>query len=843
MLSEIEKVTLGALFHDIGKFYQRAEGIYKKHTEFSEDFIRRVVSDDLKRIFSLSNEEVDQIAELCGKHHNKLKKDEIDEKIVQKADRLSSGMDRISFEKEEEEDIRNKGGIYKTLLPIFCEISKTKFINQIAELSGKIGYRFKPLNVENCYPQDVTQPNYPQDERKKDYSSLFSNFKEEIKKIPSSGDFNFKYEALKTLLTKYLWCVPSNTYAGKGKISLPDISLADHLTSTAAIATALKAYHEKEGYDNLGDSEAEKLILLSLDFSGIQKFIFQKSKETKKWGAKILRARSFVVSLALESVIRKFIREFKVNISVNVVNAGGKSILILPNYSDSRKRIEELRRNLTEKLLRNFFGEVKIKIAYVTLSESDLELQKFQKKLEELHRAETEERFKLFRKEDLENSVFSNYASDVSSSGGICPICGVRPVAKTKFRDEKICELCKYLIERGEKLPKSKGVKVSFSSSKWEPIPNIDVLSEITEEVLDNLKEDESVYSFGWDEFQGAPIKDIENYVPVIEEIKEDWKKNLVSKCYEGESINFKKSGIPKNFCHIALESLEENNGVVRGKPFLAVLKSDVDRLGYIFLRGFARDLDQNSILSISRYVSLSRMLDFFFTEILKNLIKTKYRNIYSVFSGGDDLFLIGDWKEILEFLIDFKKEFSRYVCSNPEFTVSTGIALLKPDTPVENIAELGEGALKKAKKTRNTTVVFDKRIQHDKGFELEELLKKIPDEIYEFLEEENLSTAIVYKLLEISEMANKIASDGRTNVRNLLWRSYLYYQIARNWKFNEELPKEMKEKKIQEKINYFDTLISKYSENSTENKDELKDNLFYIPIAIAIYRRRRYES
>jgi CRISPR-associated protein Csm1 len=841
MLSEIEKVTLGALFHDIGKFYQRAEGIYRKHAELSEEFIKNKIAANLKNIFSLSNEDVNRIAELCRKHHNKLRKSEIDEQIVQKADRLSSGMDRISFEEEEKEDSQlNKGGIYKTLLPVFCEISGSKFnkfIEEILSLSKEIGYKFSPLNVKNSYPQNVA--NYSQNEKKQDYSSLFSNFLEEFEKIPPSGDFNFKYEALKTLLTKYLWCIPSNTYAGEGKISLPDISLADHLTSTAAIATALKAYHEKEGYGNLNDSKAEKLILLSLDFSGIQKFIFQKSKETKKWGAKILRARSFVISLALESVIRKFIREFEVNVSVNVVNAGGKSILILPNYSDSEERIEKLRKELTQKLLENFFGEIKIKIAYVKLSESDLELQNFQKKLEELYRAEAKARFKLFKKEDFKNFKFPNYASEVSSAGGVCPICGVRPAEIGKG---EICNLCKKLIKIGEKLPKSEGVKVKFSNSRWEPIPEIDVLSKITTEDLKDLKENESIYSFGWEEFRGAPIKSIENYVPVKEEVKEDWKRELVSKCYEGEKIGPEKHGIPKNFCHIAVESLENDGETIRGKPFLAVLKSDVDRLGYIFLRGFAKDLNHNSILSISRYVSLSRMLDFFFTEVLKEKMKTRYRNIYSVFSGGDDLFLIGAWREILEFLPEFRKEFSRYVCSNPEFTVSTGIALLKPDTPIENIAELGEKALKKAKDTRDTTVIFGKRIYHDRNFNFEELLKEIPDRIYQFLEKGNLSTAVVYRLLEISEMANKIVSNGKTNVRNLLWRSYLYYQIARNWKFKEKLPEEVKEREIQEKIKYFDDLISRYSENSTESEKELKDNLFYIPVAIAIYRRRRYE-
>ena len=277
------------------------------------------------------------------------------------------------------------------------------------------------------------------------------------------------------------------------------------------------------------------------------------------------------------------------------------------------------------------------------------------------------------------------------------------------------------------------------------------------------------------------------------------------------------------------------NECIIYGKPFLAVLKADVDRLGFIFIRGFAKDTNQRSILSLSRMVSLSRMLDFFFTEIIKETIQEKYNDIYSVFSGGDDLFLIGAWNKVLNFAVDLREKFERYVCSNPEFTISTGIALVHPDAPVYTIAEEGEEALSLAKKKRNTTVVFGKSIHHEKGITLRELLNTAK-EIEAFIKKGKISTVTLYKLLHISEMANHLTED----IKNTLWRSYLYYLISRNWKTDRK--KEERKEKIKQIIEYFEKLISDLSENATESKEKRKDNLFYIPVAIAIYRRRKYE-
>ncbi len=910
--NKLNRVTLGALLHDIGKFVRRATKENKAHQCLTDQFLKE--HGELLEAFGV---EVDYVREIAARHHCGGERDiraskchrEIcnrdvpfdgeefknDVEIVKKADQLSSGHERVEVLENIDED-QNE---YRPLFPIFMEVS-CESIDKIAENVQKEGreggasksrfvrksYLPDALTVDAVFPVNVVEKAGMEESYRNLYNRFLRdwiNLKEKVKKYKEQ--FNQNFEALKSLLLRYLWAVPSNTYSMKN-FSVPDIPLADHLFTSSAIATALKAYHEVEGYDSLSKENLEKFVLLSVDFSGIQSFIFQKSKETKKWASKILRARSFMVSLALESVIRKFTDTFGVNTSVVFLNAGGKALLLLPKYSDTEERIEEVRREIKRALLQKFYGQIKIKIAYVYLTENDLKLENFQRKLGELHEAETEARFKLFGSEDFNLFVSRDYAKKVSKSGGVCHICGIRPVDKgaeiTKKFGVPVCSFCNWLIEKGEKLPKVKYVLLDFGSSKWFPLPDVKLLEREDKLQSVELNEEKLLISLNASSFEGLPVKFIENYIPLITEsevdeysekfpeklrvIEEEYRKEKLLE--KGETLK-DLAGKPKTFGHIALESLREENGKLFGKPFLGVLKADVDRLGFIFISGFAthkRDGKEIPLLSISRFAALSRMLDYFFTEVIKEkLIKTKYRNIYSVFSGGDDLFLIGPWEEVIKFTEDMRALFYQYVCENRNMTISAGVELLKPTLPVEFIAEKGEGALGKAKKWRSTISVMGKRIPYvytndcckkDEKFgerfknplmNLRKLLSIAYKELPELLEKElleegksGLSTAFLYKLLQISEMANKIVPDKEEKRkfspdnlnRNLMWRVYLYYLFARAPEFRDNL---------EEVVHKFTEYIEVYSENLSEEESERIDNLFYIPLAIAIYRRRKY--
>jgi len=312
------------------------------------------------------------------------------------------------------------------------------------------------------------------------------------------------------------------------------------------------------------------------------------------------------------------------------------------------------------------------------------------------------------------------------------------------------------------------------------------------EEKLKELKEGEKIYSFTASTPRPLPLKPLENAIPVYDEKRErEELKELVGKCYEGEE-NFR--GKPKNFCHIGLYALRRKSGnYFCGRPFLGVLKADVDNLGYIFARGFVgapeSDKDEEckgSIHSLSRLLQLSWFLDFFFSEVVREKIVEKaFENIYSVFSGGDDLFFIGPWEEVLRFEGALREEFKKFTCKNDSFTLSVGIAVVKPNLPIYTFAREAEEALERSKREgKNSTTLFDKRVDYRK-FTLGELLK-VADEIVEragdCADARKISSSFLYKLLTLSEMAN---NEGKS-VKNLLWRAYLRYLTSRNFKGKE---------------------------------------------------------
>ncbi len=100
--------------------------------------------------------------------------------------------------------------------------------------------------------------------------------------------------------------------------------------------------------------------------------------------------------------------------------------------------------------------------------------------------------------------------------------------------------------------------------------------------------------------------------------------------------IEVSKEGDPKTFSHIALNGLENINGKWIGVDNLGIIKADVDDLGLIFGCGLSKKR-----FTISRLYTMSTQFNNFFSLYVPYILETKqeFKNIYTVFAGGDDLF------------------------------------------------------------------------------------------------------------------------------------------------------------------------------------------------------------
>ena len=69
------------------------------------------------------------------------------------------------------------------------------------------------------------------------------------------------------------------------------------------------------------------------------------------------------------------------------------------------------------------------------------------------------------------------------------------------------------------------------------------------------------------------------------------------------------------------------------------------------------------------------------------------------VYSGGDDLFLLGAWDALPEAALTIKEQFAAFSCNNPSFTLSSGMVITGGKFPIYKSAEMAGETEAKAKK------------------------------------------------------------------------------------------------------------------------------------------------
>ena len=233
------------------------------------------------------------------------------------------------------------------------------------------------------------------------------------------------------------------------------------------------------------------------------------------------------------------------------------------------------------------------------------------------------------------------------------------------------------------------------------------------------------------------------------------------------------------------------------GRPLLGVLKADVDNLGLIFSIGFEKNK-----MSLSRFASLSRMINYFFAGYLVNFIKEKeeYKNTYVVFAGGDDLFLVGPWRQIIDLAMDIRDLFGKFSANNEDISLSAGISVVKPRVPLRRVAKMAEELLEKSKKyeenhepKKDAITLFGHTLKWSDMKNQREWSKWFTERLDK---KSNITTGFLYRLLDYSRRAERFfdATDkgnfNQKNERDALYKSAAHYDISRNIAQQDEVDK-----------------------------------------------------
>ena len=250
-------------------------------------------------------------------------------------------------------------------------------------------------------------------------------------------------------------------------------------------------------------------------------------------------------------------------------------------------------------------------------------------------------------------------------------------------------------------------------------------------------------------------------------------------------------------------------------------LKGDVDNLGTIFQKGIKP-------ANIAKMAALSRQMNQFFSLWLPAYCAESSPNMYTVFAGGDDFFLIGPWHSTQKVAYAMQHAFARYVAENPEIHFSVGMVMSKSNIPVPRLGDLAEEALEKSKSIdkgekvstaegKNAVTIFNRSVKWADWKQLCDL----EEEIHRLVETYKISTSYLYSLIRLCEQA----ADEK-NIESTMWRSRFYYRTVRY--VTDKLPKENRNKALSEmSISLGDKGIGSYKLN------------FAIPLTNYFYQKR----
>lgn len=785
MHKDLAELCIGALLHDIGKISERAKQPLSKQSEGMKEYIcpkDRVTqrfgylhtahtNEFFENLKTWLPKELDsgKIANIASYHHSP---SDISHLIVQQADWLSAGQDRQ--EDEQQAGIR--------------DYSKSIF-STIPSQSGGNGpeHCFLPL----C-PLSLDDENFPRRTEEKlnpvqDYQALWKSALEHFGQLRPVDPAIF-LEQLIWIYSLYGGCVPSH------RTKHFEISLLDHSLTTAAFGAALYQYHVQADTLNetsIKDRKVKKFRLVSGDLSGIQTYLYHTTLENPSGVSKRLRSKSFYLGLVTRLAGNLILERLGLPCLSRIIDAGGNFTLLIHNTPESLKCVQA-----TEQIIQRWFqdafgGQLNLNLCYdIELSGEDFSTQRFHAIQQTLSW-----NMDCSKKQPLGSILKTE--NQWSPEAFVLPFAAA-PIDSTSESEQKSPEDI-FFNEMGTKLTSGNTLMVAHEpfegafSSSLGGLPLINPFGQYYFTIADGHSKISSTLQSCLEFVPGIrqkPLHNIHsgtflaNYVPrQTEADRAVYQDPHVSQWLQGqlkeEPEDCFSPGQRKSFAHLCADAFVfDRDGKPKGQPLLAVLKADVDRLGMLFSKGL-----ETAKASLSYYISLSRQLDLFFSGILPNLFLDPpkgyedFRNIYTVYAGGDDILLVGPWRTILKFAPYLQNQFRRYVCNHPDITLSAGISVCHSRFPLSQAASQAEAALSNAKENRDRICVFDTVLKWpdseramDDGLFLDRIMQEDSGESIK------VAKRFVYRLIRYCQMANE-----PRKLKNLLWRSHLKYDIARN--------------------------------------------------------------
>lgn len=686
------KIVIGGLLHDIGKVIYRT-GNSKSHSQSGYEFLR----DEIKI------EDVEILESVLYHHGAVLSKAPIPNDsfayITYIADNIASAMDR---RKNDSSDY----GFEKSLplQPVFNILNGNK---------------------QNLYysPQMITSViNYPTNEKKPFDESFYKMVESKIKDCLKGIEFNEYYiNSLLSILEITTGFVPSSTAVGE----VADISLFDHVKMTAAINSCIYQYLKEQNVTDFKETLFEKtqdfykekaFILYSIDLSGIQKFIYTiHSKDALK----MLRARSFYLEVIMEHIVDSLLERLNLSRANLIYSGGGHCYIIAPNTIATKEQVVIFEQEINDWFLDKYDISLYMASGYIEASAEELKNQPEGSYSELFRKVSVKIGEKKAHRYSAEQIIKLNKRKQESYSRE-CRICK----RLEHVNIDSVCDCCNALLKSSKDiLYQPFFVVVNEPEEGALILPgNQYLVAESESGLRERIKKNTN--------FIRAYSKN--NYYSGV---------NVATKIWVGD--------------YTQGQSFEDFADSSEGISRIGVLRADVDNLGQTFVTGFSGEFN-----TLSRTASLSRHLSLFFKYYINGIMEngnygidgnhSRPRNATIVYSGGDDLFIVGAWNEIIELSIDIRRAFDKY--SQNTLSISAGIGIYPSGYPISRIAiEVGELEEKsKSSDGKNAVTIMPSGTFKWEEFENELIGEKVSLLTEFFFKSEDRGKNFLYNLLSL---------------------------------------------------------------------------------------------
>ena len=523
----------------------------------------------------------------------------------------------------------------------------------------------------------------------------------------------------------------------------------------------------------------------------------------------------------MENLIDELLDYIGMSRSNLIYSGGGHAYIITANTENIKQKIVEFELKINEWLLDEFKTALFLGCGYAECSANELHNEPegtYRQIFKNVSKMISQKKMKRYSAAQI-IKLNSKGKKDGTRE---CRVC--RRASKL-LEDDDICSVCNAMIDMSQNIL-YEGFYIVTENPKDKaalPLPfGRYLVAYNKEELLEKMKQDDSSY--------------IRAYTK--------------NKSYTGFKV-VKKLWVGDYTLGDSFEKLaKKSEGINR----IAVFRADVDNLADAFVNGFVSEKYGEKYMTISRTATFSRKMSMFFKYHINYILENgefyivdkkkedkgkkgkRNRNATIVYSGGDDVFVVGSWDDVVGFAVDLQKSLKEF--SQDTLTISGGIGIYPAKYPINNMARLTGELEDCSKKYRNEVTKQEKNaitlftppqeksgnnslsLTQDMTFSWKDFENNVVKIKLNFLKKFFVKTpekgkAFLYRILELI----RGMEDDKINLARLA------YTLAR---LEEALKKDKEAGQIKE-INFFSSTIYKWIGCEKDRKEFIAAIYLYV--------------